>query len=238
MPADRRAQLLARVEQASELPMLVLALMFLVAVGLPEFAELPHDLAAVLDGISWLIWGVFAADLVGKTYLARDRRRYLVSHWQDVLLVLVPFLRPIRLLRVLAISVSLWVDIRALLRYRTFGVIGIASLASVALAAALVYAAERGADGPIQTFPDALWWAMATITTVGYGDVYPKTSMGRGVAAFLMVIGVGLFGLLTARVAAFFVQSDHDDAGQKFDLILERLERLEQRDSDGVQKAV
>jgi voltage-gated potassium channel len=60
---------------------------------------------------------------------------------------------------------------------------------------------------------------------VGYGDVYPKTYAGRGVAVFLMLVGISLFGLLTARVAAFFVESEHN----REDEIVQRLDRIERR---------
>jgi voltage-gated potassium channel len=106
---------------------------------------------------------------------------------------------------------------------------------AVAAAALLVYVAERGGDGPIQTYGDALWWAASTITTVGYGDVYPKTAAGRGVAVLLMLIGVSLFGLLTARVAAFFVETEERAEHSKFDEILRRLERLEVQRNSPVQ---
>ena len=150
----------------------------------------------------------------------------------DVVTVLVPFLRPLRLLRLVVVGIRFWTEARTVLRERTFGVIGIASLLAVGVAALLVYLAERGGDGPIQTFADALWWAASTITTVGYGDVYPRTAAGRGVAVLLMLVGISLFGLLTARVAAFFVETEERAEHSKFDEILRRLERLEaQRDS-------
>ena len=65
---------------------------------------------------------------------------------------------------------------------------------------------ERGAHGAnITTFGDALWWAMTTVTTVGYGDQFPVTTTGRIVAAALMLVGISLLGLITATVAASFV---------------------------------
>jgi voltage-gated potassium channel len=73
------------------------------------------------------------------------------------------------------------------------------------LAAALADYFERGAGGSIKDFPTALWWAVTTITTVGYGDTYPVTAEGRGVGVLLMLVGITVFGLLTANVAAFFV---------------------------------
>jgi voltage-gated potassium channel len=96
------------------------------------------------------------------------------------------------------------------------------------VAAGSVYLAERGGEGPIQSFGDSLWWAMATITTVGYGDVYPKTPAGRGVAVVLMLLGISLFSILTARIASFFVapeESDHPH--EELDAIRARLERIE-----------
>lgn len=223
----RRTILFERVERATELPMLLLALAFLVAVGLPEVMDLSEQWLQALDYVTWIVWAGFAFELAVKTYLAPNRRRYLIEHWMDVISVLVPFLRPLRLLRLVAVGIRFWVEARTVLRERTFGVIGTTSLLAVCAAAALVYLAERGGDGPIQTFPDALWWASATITTVGYGDVYPKTPAGRGVAVFLMLVGISLFGLLTARVAAFFVEGGQSADSDRCAEILERLERIE-----------
>jgi voltage-gated potassium channel len=235
MHIDRRVELFGRVERLTEVPMLVLALVFLLIVALPELVDFPPGAETVFDGLTWLIWGMFAFELVLKTYLAPDRRRYLMTHWTDVLTVAVPFLRPLRLVGILVLGARFWAEAATVLRQRTFSLIGVASTTAVVLASAGVYAAERGGEGPIQTYADALWWAMTTITTVGYGDVYPKTPVGRGIAVFLMLIGITLFGLLTARIAAFLVQVQEEERlAEKLDEALHRLERLEQqRAGDG-----
>jgi voltage-gated potassium channel len=62
--------------------------------------------------------------------------------------------------------------------------------------------------GNIKTAEDALWWAVTTITTVGYGDRYPTTTEGRLVAVGLMAVGVGLFGTLSGAAASWFTQAD------------------------------
>lgn len=212
-------------ERATELPMLILAVIFLVAVAAPEVTELPEEWVIIFEDVTWVVWAAFAFELVIKTYLAPDRRRYLISHWMDVLSVLLPVLRPLRLL---VVAIRFWTEARTVLRERTFSFIGTASLLAVGGAATLVYLAERGGDGPIQSFTDALWWASATITTVGYGDVYPKTPAGRGVAVFLMLVGISLFGVLTAKVAAFFVETDRESQPPaQLDEVLQRLDRLE-----------
>ena len=72
--------------------------------------------------------------------------------------------------------------------------------------AVTVYGAERDQpDANIRTFPDALWWAMTTMTTVGYGDRFPVTAQGRGMAAVLMLAGIAILGIVTASIAAWFI---------------------------------
>lgn len=214
--------------------MTLLSIVFLVAVTLPELVNLGPGLHATLDSATWLIWSIFAFELGLMTFLAPDRLAYLRQHWVDVLTVVVPFLLPLRVLGILIISARLWTEAKVLIYQRTFSTVAMTTLVSSLAAATLVYAAERGGDGPIQTFPDALWWAAATITTVGYGDVFPKTAAGRGVAFLLMLVGISVFGVLTARVAALFVEAKEDDLhGRKLDEILGRLERLERQLQQG-----
>ena len=92
--------------------------------------------------------------------------------------------------------------------------------------------AVEGDAGNIKTFGDALWWAVTTITTVGYGDRYPVTAAGRGIAALLMVTGIAFFGVLTANVAAFFLERDEqatEPEDDRLDEILRRLAAIESR---------
>jgi voltage-gated potassium channel len=228
LSTESRRPLFNRVERATEVPMLILSVVFLVTVGTPEVVELPEPWLIAFEDITWLVWGAFAFELLVKTYLAPDRLRYLVAHWMDVICVFVPFLRPLLVLRVVVVGIRFWTEAHTVLRERTYSFIATASLLAVGASAGLVYAFERGGDGPIQSFSDALWWAAVTITTVGYGDMYPKTPAGRGLAVCLMLIGISLFGVLTARVAAFFVESDRPAASPEgLDEVLQRLERIE-----------
>ena len=103
--------------------------------------------------------------------------------------------------------------------------------AVVLAAAALTLAVEEGGGGSIDSFGDALWWAVTTVTTVGYGDMFPITPAGRGIAAFLMLAGITLFGVLTANIAAFFVEQEQqaNPVAERLDEVLRRLEQLERR---------
>jgi hypothetical protein len=97
------------------------------------------------------------------------------------------------------------------------------------IAAAMVLEFERGnPDANIDSYPDALWWAVTTITTVGYGDRFPMSSAGRAVAVVLMIAGIAMFGVITATIAAYFVeQKPKEDVASRLDQIMERLDRIE-----------
>ena len=77
----------------------------------------------------------------------------------------------------------------------------------------------------VETFGDGIWWALVTITTVGYGDITPLTTLGRVVAGLLMLLGLGLIATITAIVSAKFIQNYVD--GHTNDDVLEKLEELE-----------
>ena len=75
--------------------------------------------------------------------------------------------------------------------------------------------AERGVDGNIATASDALWWAVVTVSTVGYGDEYPVSAEGRLIATLLIVISVGMLSILTAFVATWFLEPDQDERDEE-----------------------
>ena len=87
-------------------------------------------------------------------------------------------------------------------------------------------AVEQGGEGSIDSFGDALWWAITTVTTVGYGDMFPVTPAGRGIAAFLMLTGIALFGMLTANLTTFIVERTRAEEGENVDPVTARLDEL------------
>ena len=88
-------------------------------------------------------------------------------------------------------------------------------------------------DPAIDTFGDALWWAVSTVTTVGYGDVLPESSAGRVVAAALMLTGLGLIPVITSVVVSILVsqrtREAQEDERRQLDQLFERLDQLERR---------
>lgn len=195
-------------ERRSEIPLLFLAVAFLVAYAWPVLdPRLAPDAEAVLTALSWTVWLAFAADFAARLYLATERRRYAAAHWYDVALIALPALRPLRLLRLLAFARILNRTAASSLTGRVLMYVAGTAVLAVMLGALAVLDAERDADGStITTAGDALWWATTTVTTVGYGDFYPVTLEGRLVAVALMIVGIAVVGAVTASIAAWLVE--------------------------------
>jgi voltage-gated potassium channel len=101
----------------------------------------------------------------------------------------------------------------------------VAAIVCVSLAAAIL--ARLVAPDDFRTFPDSLWWAVQTVTTVGYGDIVPESHAGRAIAALLMATGVASLSLVTAVISASFV--GRIQARRRTDPVLEALDRIERR---------
>jgi voltage-gated potassium channel len=158
------------------------------------------------------VWGAFAVDFTIRLWLADDRRVYAVTHWYDLVLIGVPMLRPLRLLRLLALVRIIDRSASNTLAVRALVYVSGSAIAAVLLGALAVLDAERDAPGAnITSFGDAVWWACTTVTTIGYGDRYPVSAEGRAVAVVLMVVGIGLVGAVTGAVAtAMFARAEQE----------------------------
>lgn len=201
-----------RWERRTDRPLLALALLFLVLLLAPLLVRLDPWQRAAVSALNVAIWVVFAVDYAARWYLSPGRWRFVRTHPLDLLVIVLPMLRPLRALRLLRLARvatllgfahgraqrSLHARVSSYVLASTVAVLGIAAVA--------MYDAERrGPDPNITSLADALWWAVTTVTTVGYGDRYPTTGAGRLIAVALMVVGIALLGVVTATVAAWFV---------------------------------
>ncbi|MEV0293270.1 ion channel [Nocardia sp. NPDC050710] len=180
-------------ERATSIPMLVLAVLFL---GVYAWHVLDTGASPRLDAwltrIDVLIWVLFAVDFATRLWLSGNRWRFVRTHPVDLLIVVLPPFRPLRLLRA-AMLVLGTLNRNTATRARLSVVVGASSVLVLVLCSLAFFDAEYGAaDSKVHNFGDALWWSMVSVTTVGYGDVYPVTTQGRLISLILMTFGIGL----------------------------------------------
>jgi voltage-gated potassium channel len=234
-----------RVRRALEWPMAVLALAVIPALLLDDGASPTVHLVAVTT--NWFVWLAFCAEFLTLLLLAPRKGQFVRESWFDLLIIAVspPFslvpdawqglraaraLRLLRLLRAFAfLSIGLKTT-RRLLQHRRFNYVLLATSGVILLGALGIYIIERNVNDAITSPGDALWWAISTTTTVGYGDIYPTTGEGRLIAVALMLTGVGVIGVFTATIASFFMIEEEQEGlvemRARLDQIDAKLERL------------
>lgn len=180
---------------------------------------------------NWLIWVIFAFELTAILIVARRRKAALRAHWLDVAVValtvplygqLLSSLRFFRLLRLLRAVAVISRAIQAERRLTSTSLFRVMALLTVFL---VVVAGAAQATFDTDEFPsmwDGVWWAVVTVTTVGYGDLYPTDVEGRIIGVALMLLGIGFIAVLTATIASQFIQNDTSSTE-----MLEALRRIE-----------
>lgn len=194
--------------------MLVLAFVFLVvwSTRIIFREDISQVVSTTLLTIQFWIWLAFLADIIIRTVLSEKSWRFLWTHPLDVIAVLLPAARPLKILTVFTQGTMLASSTG---RVKTIQAVFFSTMLLLWIGSVWVLSAERGAPGAtIETFGNALWWALVTVTTVGFGDYTPVTVTGRVVATMMMLVGIALIGVVTASVAAWFVSltSSQDDA--------------------------
>jgi voltage-gated potassium channel len=211
--------------------MIAIAVVALLAFYLTEFAHSP-ELFAIGHALEWIIFVVFLIELVWMTALCEHRLRYLRSNWLDVLIVLCSGLAVLgvetewvaaaRLLRLATVALLLT---RALRPMRSlFSPSGLPYLAMLAVIIFLVAGAVfYWLEPTVRSYADGLWLAFVTGATIGYGDIVPTTIASRMFAVLITMVGLTLFSLVTASVAAFFIGEDEKMLRRQMHQDLQRL---------------
>lgn len=201
---------------------------FLAAYSLQVLAP-GHPLAGPAEVVIVLVWVFFAIDYIARLVLTPARGRWFIRHLHDLAMVVLPALRPLRLLRLITVFNVLQSAAGTALRGRVVTYVTGSSLLLVYVASLAMLDAERDVpDATITTFGDALWWAFVTITTVGYGDYAPVTTMGRAIAVGLMIGGIALVGIVTATLASWLVEKVSEGEQRSVQDTAQALESLRQ----------
>jgi len=193
---------------------------------------------ALAETADWTIWSIFVLEYTGMMAMTAGRRAYARANWLTLAIIIISFpvlpsllalVRLARLARLARLIRPAAMLARGLPAFRA--VLGRRGLPYVAALAAILVFACGGALAALEgstvgSFWEGIWWAVVTVTTVGYGDIAPTTLGGRLLAVVLMVAGIGLISAVTASVAAYFVGRDETPDFSELARRLDRIERL------------
>lgn len=221
---NERYELLRRLEDSLETPMLVLAFVWLALL----VGELIWGESLMFEVLGTIIWVIFILDFAVAFVLAPHKIAYLKNNWLTALSLLVPALRLFRFsrvfrlfrlarmgrsLRLLRVVSSLNRGMRALgasLSRRGFGYVLALTVLVAFTGAAGMYAFENAAPGGLKSYGEALWWTTMVLTTMG-SQYWPQTIEGRVLCVFLALYAFAVFGYVTATLATFFIGRDAED---------------------------
>ena len=224
--------------------MSVLGVVWLVLAVVVLTTDVNSSASTVAVALLFALWVIVLVEYLVRLVVTPDRRGYVTRRWVEPATVVVPALQGWHIVGIERMSLLVREgQLRAgyILRHHSLFRVLIAVVATIFLGAWLVLLFEEHAKGSnIHDYPDALWWAIVTVTTVGYGDRFPTTEGGRIVAVVLMLVGIGLIGTLTATVASVFIKEHtdaakeeykkgHADLGQQLSVITQRLTEVEHR---------
>jgi voltage-gated potassium channel len=204
-------------ERAVEWPLTFCAIAYLAAYAVEILHPGPPlRVRLVAETVMTTAWTVFAIDYVIRLTLASHKWNFVKTHVLDALVVCIPLFRPLRLLRLLLVLNLLNRNATVGFRGRVVTyVVGAVGLLTFVGSLAVLEAERHSPHANIVSYQDAAWWALSTMTTVGYGDRYPTTWDGRVIAASLMLGGIALLGVVTAAVASWFVEHVRSESSSR-----------------------
>lgn len=223
-----------RIGRLFEWPMILIAFWIVFEWYLEARAEGPLPYTYVTD---WFLWAFFLVETLVLTSVVDDKARYLRNNWSNLVIVIAGMpllweafphaggLRALRLLAMFTMLMNMSGSFQKIMGRNHLGPTLMVSFIIIIMAGTLMAVI----DPNVQTPMDGIWWAWVTVTTVGYGDIVPGSTAGRLFGSVLILMGIGLFSMMTASFSAFFMQQEEEDLIAKETANAERLAKIEGR---------
>lgn len=198
---------------------LVLSAVTLLNMGLQTFYKLSPQDYFQLNALDNAICILFLTNFFFYFYESTDKKGFLKNHWIDMLLC-IPFTQGVwfqyhsilRLVRSIRSLKFVYDYMNKDEKSSKFVDCCVISVAFILFSAIAVFNCEKHIEtGNIKNLSDSLWWAMATVTTIGYGDRFPVSDLGRIIGGFVMILGVGLYASFTGFIVSKFINDERID---------------------------
>ena len=215
-----------------ESPTIGIALLFLATLLAPYTYHFSIHTKNNIKDLQIIFWALFSLEYAIRVILTPDKWYFIKRHPIDFLIVFLPPIQFLRFLKSIALTAYFIRKARSLFfRRNSWFLITMAPLV-IAVSSVSIYEVETGVKGAnIKTFNDSVWWAITTMSTVGYGDKYPITNAGKVIATLTIIAGVSLIGMLTAEIAVIFIGSraeEEDNDKENVEVLMVKLESMEQ----------
>jgi len=241
-----------KAEHFFQVPVMVSVLM-LIPVLIIEYTQ--QNLNSLAIYLNWGIWLVFLLEYTVLLYFVEDKIDFIKTHKLELFIIIFSFpivpeglassgflrfarlprlLNSLRFFRLAALLGKFGTTVKSIFNSKGLRFIVYTTIGLVLFFGFLFYISEPH----VETYSDGLWWALVTITTVGYGDITPVSTLGRIIAGALMVMGIGFIATITAAVSSYFISSFNDnevtinDLGEKLDKIEKELNILKKEIND------
>ena len=235
-----------------QIPVMVSVLMLIPVLVIEYTQQNLNELAILLN---WVIWIVFLFEYVVLLFFVEDKFHFIKTHKLELFIIIFSFpivpeglassgflrfarlprlLNSLRFFRLAALLGRFASTVKSIFNSKGLRFIVYTTIGIILFFGFMFYISEPH----VESYSDGLWWALVTITTVGYGDITPVSTLGRIIASALMIMGIGFIATITAAVSSHFISSFNDneitinELGEKLDKIEKELITLKKEIND------